>query len=69
MRHITPAAAREVSHLKMSSSPTADSIINFLKNLKLPKNVDQFLESSKSDQLAVGGLAGSLVTIKTHVFQ
>ena len=50
----------------MSQSPTADTVINFLKNLKLPKNVDQFLESSKSDQLAVGSLAGYLEIIKIH---
>lgn len=55
---ISASRSQKFSVVMMLSSINVDAVAAFIKNLKLPRNVDQFLESSKSDQLTVGGLAG-----------
>jgi hypothetical protein len=43
--------------VKMSTI-SIESIQAFLEKLKIPKSLDEFLDSSKNDQVVVGGLAG-----------
>jgi hypothetical protein len=40
------------------STISIESITAFLEKLKIPKSLDEFLDSSKNDQVVVGGLAG-----------
>jgi hypothetical protein len=44
----------------MSSNIDFDSIIASLSKLKIPKNIDELLESSKSDKIVFGGLTGKI---------